>query len=118
MSDTINKREFVRHAGKYLIPDKTYILKGNPDIIVRIELSDKKQVSDKNLSDKPMSDNIIPKMSDTTQKRIDKVLTTVPGMATAAKRPFIPNWQQDHSKYGCGCKKIEGQTLCTKHGRR
>jgi hypothetical protein len=40
MSDTINKREFVRHAGKYLIPGESYILKGNPSITIRIELSD------------------------------------------------------------------------------
>jgi len=104
MSDIVNKREFIRHAGKYLIPNKSYILKGKPDIIVNIELSDKKQVSDKGMAE----------VRQPPKERIREVLKTVPEIKTA--KEFIPNWQRDTSKYACGCAKTE-QSLCLRHNR-
>lgn len=107
MSDIIKvtRRDFTRDFKKYLKPGKVILTnQGKDEYCLTIEcLTDKP----KTLSDKPE-----------VKERIEKVLTTVPGMATVEKKPFIPNWQKDNSTYGCGCKKVEGKSMCPKHDRR
>ena len=121
----VGKKEFYANVSKYLKPGIIILTNRDKDEL-KIEVTNLVDVA--NLKDNKVA-NLEPKVAN-VQQRIDKVLTTVPGMKTVEDKrsdniasgnryakKFTPNWQRDTSKYGCGCKKEEGQALCTKHGR-
>ena len=136
----ISKKEYSTNVFKYLKPGKMILTShGKDSLLITIATLLEDNSTAIKTNDTPIEHNStsidtsnstpIKKVAN-VQQRIDKVLTTVPGISTVEeKRPdniasgnryakkFTPNWQRDTSKYGCGCKKEEGKALCTKHGR-
>ena len=124
----VGKKEFYSNVSKYIKPG-IVILTNRGIEVLKIEVTN---LGGNKVANKPTEvanvANVTTKPKD-VQQRINKVLTTVPGMATVKDRPenivtdgryakkFTPNWQRDTTKHGCGCKKEDGQMLCKTHRR-
>lgn len=89
MSDTIEKREFVRQFSKYLKQKGTYVVCGRYGS-VEVEIRDVRQDRD-NMSDNAKNEPIV--------------------------RQDVATIRQTKREHHCGCKREEGKPLCSKHGR-